>query len=50
MAEAYCGDPAAASAEEGERLLEILSDFIIEDIEGLFAGIAEDTEPGLYGR
>jgi creatinine amidohydrolase len=28
-ARAYCGDPAAASASEGEELLESLSDLIL---------------------
>lgn len=30
---AYCGNPAAATAEEGERSLEILSDMVVEAVE-----------------
>jgi len=36
MTEAYCGDPASASAKEGEEILKVLSDFIVEDIEDMF--------------
>lgn len=50
MAECYCGDPAAASAEEGEKILEILTNFIIEDVEKLFSGASEGIQRGLYGR
>jgi creatinine amidohydrolase len=50
MDQAYCGDPASASAAEGEVLLELLSDFVVEDIEELFAGHTEAPERGLYGR
>jgi creatinine amidohydrolase len=50
MAEAYCGDPAAASVEEGEALLELLSTFIIEDVERLFSGMGGDVKRGVYGR
>jgi creatinine amidohydrolase len=31
---AYCGNPAGATAEEGERSLEILSDMVVEAVEG----------------
>jgi creatinine amidohydrolase len=50
MTEAYCGDPASASADEGERLLELLSDFILEDVEEFFTGHAKAVQRGLYGR
>lgn len=50
MSESYCGDPASASAEEGEEILKKLTGFFIEDIEMLFSGDAEDAQPGLYGR
>jgi creatinine amidohydrolase len=50
MAEAYCGDPASASAAEGETLLELLSDFVVEDVEELFAGDGKAPQRGLYGR
>ena len=38
MTEAYCGDPASASIGEGEETFDLLSDFIVEDIERNFAG------------
>ncbi len=50
MPESYCGDPASASAEEGKELLERLSDFIIEDIDHLFAGKIQKIQRGLYGK
>jgi creatinine amidohydrolase/Fe(II)-dependent formamide hydrolase-like protein len=50
MAEAYCGDPASASAAEGETLLELLSDFVVEDVEEFVAGSTKSFERGLYGR
>jgi creatinine amidohydrolase len=49
MPNAYCGDPASASAEEGERILERLSDFVIEDVESLASG-ERHIQRGLYGR
>lgn len=50
MPEAYCGDPASASAEEGEEILNSLSSFIVEDIEDIFQAkngkwYVEDKEP-----
>jgi creatinine amidohydrolase len=50
MTEAYCGDPASASAQEGERLLETLSNFVVEDIKEYLAGRAHAAGRGLYGR
>ena len=50
MPDAYCGDPAAASAQEGEKILELLSDFILEDVERIFSGSASEVKRGLYGR
>jgi len=38
MTEAYCGDPASASIGEGEETFDLLSDFIVEDIERSFPG------------
>ena len=38
MPECYAGDPASASAEEGEETLAILSNFIVEDVEEIFQG------------
>lgn len=34
MDRAYCGDPASATAEEGERLLGILTDIVMEETRG----------------
>ncbi len=45
MPEAYCGDPASASAEEGEDLFGRLVGFLVEDVEASFT-----PGPGLYGR
>jgi creatinine amidohydrolase len=50
MDKAYCGDPAAASQEEGDALLDQLSDFVVEDIEKFFSGAGQVQERGLYGR
>ncbi len=50
MPEAYLGEPAAATAKEGEELFDQLSDFIIEDVEKLFLGTAELPKGGLYAR
>ncbi len=49
MSEAYLGEPAAATAKEGEQLFDQLSDFIIEDVEKMFLGTAELPKGGLYG-
>ena len=49
MTEAYLGEPSAATAEEGEKLFDQLSDFIIEDVEKLFLGTMELPKGGLYG-
>lgn len=50
MQEAYCGNPAAASVEEGEKILKLLSDFVVEDIEQLMHDKHVNTHRGLYGR
>jgi creatinine amidohydrolase len=50
MPEAYCGDPASATAEEGEMILERLSEFVIEDAENLFKEKVAQIQRGLYGR
>lgn len=50
MPDAYCGDPASATAEEGEMILGRLSDFVIEDVVSLVSGKSRKTERGLYGR
>jgi creatinine amidohydrolase len=50
MPEAYCGDPASASAEEGEMILGRLSAFVIEDAESLVLEKGTHIRRGLYGR
>ena len=50
MSEAYCGDPASATAEEGRMILERLSDFVLEDAESLVSGKGTQIQRGLYGR
>jgi len=45
MPEAYCGDPASASAGEGEDLFTRLVGFLVEDVETSFT-----PGPGLYAR
>jgi len=52
LEQAYCGDPASASIEEGEEVLDLLSDFMIEDIEDAFLLGRKLEKPvrGLYGR
>jgi creatinine amidohydrolase len=50
MSEAYCGNPAAASIEEGERILKLLSDFVLEDIQGLVKDKQVNIQRGLYGK
>jgi creatinine amidohydrolase len=50
MPEAYCGNPAAASVEEGEKILKLLSDFVVEDVKRLMKDKPADIQRGLYGR
>lgn len=50
MQDAYCGDPASASAEEGEMILERLTGFLIEDAVSLVEGKGTQIQRGLYGR
>lgn len=40
--EAYCGDPSAATAEEGRRLIEVLAEVLVDSV--------RDTWPDLFGR
>lgn len=49
MAEGYCGDPAAASAEEGWSTLDTLIQINIEAIEAAFRGEAGNEGRGLFG-
>lgn len=50
MPDAYCGDPASASAEEGEMVLDRLSDFVLEDVIDLVTEKTTELRRGLYGR
>jgi len=51
MPDAYCGDPASASAEEGEEIFSRLVEFLMEDIGAFFADPdLPSAEPGIYGR
>ena len=50
MPEAYCGDPASATAGEGQMILERLSDFVVEDAATLFGEKEARIQRGLYGR
>jgi creatinine amidohydrolase len=50
LTEAYCGDPATASAELGEQGFEAFSDIIVEGAEELLQGRISGIERGLYGR
>ena len=47
LVESYCGDPASAFPERGEENLDILSDFIVEDVEKMFQGNIDGSR-GLY--
>jgi creatinine amidohydrolase len=38
MEESYCGDPASATREEGEKILWTLSRLVVEDAEKLLLG------------
>ena len=50
MEESYCGDPASATREEGEKILGTLSRLVVEDAEKLLLGTEAPLERGLYGR
>jgi creatinine amidohydrolase len=50
LVESYCGDPASASAEEGEEGFNIFSNFIVEGVEVMFQGKVIKTKRGLYGQ
>jgi len=50
MSECYCGDPAAASAQEGTETLAILTDFIVEAVEEMFQEKVYDDKRGMFGR
>ncbi len=50
LAEAYCGAPAEATAEEGEASYETLADMTVEVIRELVAGTGGRDRSGLFGR
>jgi creatinine amidohydrolase len=50
LASAYCGDPAAASAEEGEQLYATLVEMTVDLIRALVAGTGGRDRSGLFGR
>jgi creatinine amidohydrolase len=50
LTESYCGNPAAASAENGEEGLDIFSNFVVEGVEDLFLGKLPDGKRGLFGK
>jgi creatinine amidohydrolase len=50
MDRAYNGSPARASAEEGERIFEVLTGMLIEQMRALVRGTGGRDESGLYGR
>jgi creatinine amidohydrolase len=50
MDRAYNGSPAGASAEEGERIFEVLTGMLIDQIRTLVRGAGGRDEAGLYGR
>ncbi len=43
--DAYCGNPAAASADEGERSLQILSEMVVEAVEASAATDSSANKP-----
>ena len=50
MTESYTGDPASATAEEGEQTLDTIADIMVESIEDRFQGKEEEVKRGLFGR
>ena len=49
MDQCYCGDPASASAREGQETLKVLVDITVEEIETAFKGELKDEGRGLFG-
>jgi creatinine amidohydrolase len=47
---AYCGDPASATAEEGEQIYATLAEMTIELLRELVAGTGGRDRSGLFGR
>ena len=50
LAQAYCGDPSPATAEEGEEIYSILVEMTIGLMRDLVAGTGGRDRPGLFGR
>ena len=50
MERAYNGSPARASAAEGERIFEVLTGMLIDQMRALVRGTGGRDEAGLYGR
>jgi creatinine amidohydrolase len=50
MSEAYNGSPARASAEEGHKVFEVLTDMLVEQMRALVRGTGGRDGSGLYGR
>lgn len=50
LSRAYCGDPASATAEEGEEIYGILVELTVDLLRELVAGTGGRDRPGLYGR
>jgi creatinine amidohydrolase len=50
LAQAYCGAPAEASAEEGDAIYETLADMTVELVRALVAGSGGRDRSGLFGR
>ncbi len=49
MDQAYCGSPAAATAEEGLHTFQILTDLLVDTIRAVLEGRGRDR-PGRFGR
>ena len=50
LAQAYCGAPAEATAEEGEATYDTLAEMTIELIRALVSGTGGRDQSGLFGR
>jgi len=50
MAQAYCGAPSEATAEEGEESYAVLTEMVIDLVRALVAGTGGRDVSGLYGR
>jgi len=50
MTESYDGDPASATAEEGEQTLNTIADIMVEAIQDRFQGKEEIIKRGLFAR